>query len=474
MSKREALHIMTQMYGDNPELQQGLFDIMNHGDADWEPSDWSHVINLPVQGATSIPPYFAENPREPQFIQLPSVSEALGEHFTSRSSLSIDPTSLQPSSMKPVSPSPYYNGQAPLPHNAAGFEGYPNYDSHQEQISSDYLNSNQSWSPNPFVRTGLSSPAPLLPYAAPQSQCHVSSSQGHDLNLMPMRNNHYNLNLTSSPQLYSNSNYNFQSNPSAALVSGHFRQQHLHAGQHWQYEQGHLMTERQASHSSFSAQEPPSSQLASDQQHTHAGQHWQYEQGHVMPERQVSHPSFSPQEAPSPQLVLGQQHPRAGQHWQYEQGPMMQQRQVSYSSFSVQEPSPRLVSGHLSSDPSPSMARIPEVPSSSQDTLYRGGQVEPPTFTNYGYSEARSKVNDDVALNKIVGQYVLGSTIQNNAIPRPTAPPKPRSQSFIHGICGKGFHSRSAVKKHHWGPKAGDLTTTRGCWAKNNKPDVAW
>lgn len=45
---------------------------------------------------------------------------------------------------------------------------------------------------------------------------------------------------------------------------------------------------------------------------------------------------------------------------------------------------------------------------------------------------------------------------------------------YVHAICGKGFPTKSAVKKHHWGPKPGDLETTRGCWAKNNKPDVAW
>jgi hypothetical protein len=46
---------------------------------------------------------------------------------------------------------------------------------------------------------------------------------------------------------------------------------------------------------------------------------------------------------------------------------------------------------------------------------------------------------------------------------------------FIHALCGKDFHSRSAVKKHHWGhAKAGDTSTTTGCWAKKNKPDREW
>jgi hypothetical protein len=45
---------------------------------------------------------------------------------------------------------------------------------------------------------------------------------------------------------------------------------------------------------------------------------------------------------------------------------------------------------------------------------------------------------------------------------------------FIHSLCGKGFASRSKVKKHHWGAKNDNLETTSGCWAKHNKPNVSW
>ena len=45
---------------------------------------------------------------------------------------------------------------------------------------------------------------------------------------------------------------------------------------------------------------------------------------------------------------------------------------------------------------------------------------------------------------------------------------------YIHSLCGKGFSSRSRIKKHHWGNKLDDLGTTTGCWAKNNKPNVSW
>jgi hypothetical protein len=45
---------------------------------------------------------------------------------------------------------------------------------------------------------------------------------------------------------------------------------------------------------------------------------------------------------------------------------------------------------------------------------------------------------------------------------------------YIHSLCGKGFSSRSKVKKHHWGNKLDNLETTTGCWAKNKKPNVSW
>ncbi|KAF3040493.1 hypothetical protein E8E12_006434 [Didymella heteroderae] len=53
-----------------------------------------------------------------------------------------------------------------------------------------------------------------------------------------------------------------------------------------------------------------------------------------------------------------------------------------------------------------------------------------------------------------------------------------RSQSlglhYFHNLCGKAFSTLTGVKKHHWGKKTNDLATTTGCWAKHNKPDVAW
>ncbi|EMD93481.1 hypothetical protein COCC4DRAFT_132718 [Bipolaris maydis ATCC 48331] len=48
------------------------------------------------------------------------------------------------------------------------------------------------------------------------------------------------------------------------------------------------------------------------------------------------------------------------------------------------------------------------------------------------------------------------------------------SKSYIHSLCGRGFSTRSKVKKHHWGNVLNDLETTTGCWAKHGKPNVSW
>ncbi|ORY08551.1 hypothetical protein BCR34DRAFT_393936 [Clohesyomyces aquaticus] len=45
---------------------------------------------------------------------------------------------------------------------------------------------------------------------------------------------------------------------------------------------------------------------------------------------------------------------------------------------------------------------------------------------------------------------------------------------YIHQICGKAFHSRAGVKKHHWGHKIGDLKTRTGCWNLHRRPDIEW
>lgn len=53
-------------------------------------------------------------------------------------------------------------------------------------------------------------------------------------------------------------------------------------------------------------------------------------------------------------------------------------------------------------------------------------------------------------------------------------PDQSKGLPYVHSLCGKVFSTLTGVKKHHWGKKANDLATTTGCWAKHNKPDVAW
>ncbi|KAF2830490.1 hypothetical protein CC86DRAFT_315813 [Ophiobolus disseminans] len=52
--------------------------------------------------------------------------------------------------------------------------------------------------------------------------------------------------------------------------------------------------------------------------------------------------------------------------------------------------------------------------------------------------------------------------------------PPDESGQYIHSLCGKGFVTRSKVKKHHWGGKINNLETSTGCWAKHKKPNVDW
>ncbi|KAL5403452.1 hypothetical protein PMIN03_009861 [Paraphaeosphaeria minitans] len=133
----------------------------------------------------------------------------------------------------------------------------------------------------------------------------------------------------------------------------------------------------------------------------------------------------------------------------------------------------QLSSGQLSSNASTSMIATPaasmaNVPGPFRNELHRGeaGQVE--TEQNINTYESHK----DATTNNKGSRTGLS---RENEAKRSAVQSTPKIQGgFIHAICGRDFHSRSAVKKHHWGPKAGDLATTRGCWVKNKKPDVAW
>lgn len=157
--------------------------------------------------------------------------------------------------------------------------------------------------------------------------------------------------------------------------------------------------------------------------------------------------------------------------WQHEHEHTTTEHQASQVSPSLHnQDTPQSASGQLSSDATPPMSGA-NIPRLFRNELHRSQAeyIEREQNINNG---AANEPYEDVATNNggshagLSGEHKAKLSVVQST-PRPDG-------SFIHAICGKGFHSRSAVKKHHWGPKAGDLTTTRGCWAKNKKLDVAW
>ncbi|KAF1969509.1 hypothetical protein BU23DRAFT_512923 [Bimuria novae-zelandiae CBS 107.79] len=394
---------MTQVFSDNFELQQGLFNILNHDDADWEPGDWSQPINPPTLPPTVTPsaPAFLQPPHEPQLIQLPSLFHTLGGDQT-MSHLAINPAGFQSSSMQPGSVLPR-DGQYSA--YAAGLGTYSAYGGQQDQSPPSFQSAHLDWSPNPFIRNGLSSPAPLMSHASLPPPYYTTGSWNRNLNAMPSISAYQGSRINSDFQSYTGLANNVESQSSTALVPERFHQQRLH-DQDWQ--NGINVDSR-----------------------------WQYEQDHMISERHPPHFTFGAQEQPTPQLVAGQ----------------------------------------LSSNTLPSLIGTPTTgffgrSSLSQDTSYKGQQAEPMLIAQHEQTTVKGGSLEGAGLSN-VGQYTLGCSEQSEKKQSRTSSMS-RPGPFIHAICGKGFISRSAVKKHHWGPKSGDLETTRGCWAKNDKPDVAW
>ncbi|OAG11869.1 uncharacterized protein CC84DRAFT_58093 [Paraphaeosphaeria sporulosa] len=153
--------------------------------------------------------------------------------------------------------------------------------------------------------------------------------------------------------------------------------------------------------------------------------------------------------------------------WQHEHEP----NQASHMSPSFHsQASPQRALGQLSSNASPSMIATPamsvaNIPRPFRNELHRSETEyvgdKQNINTHESYDDATA--NNDGSRARPSGENEAKRSVD-----------QPPEGGFIHAICGRGFYSRSAVKKHHWGPRAGDLTTTRGCWAKNKKPNVAW
>ncbi|KAL1598980.1 hypothetical protein SLS60_008126 [Paraconiothyrium brasiliense] len=159
---------------------------------------------------------------------------------------------------------------------------------------------------------------------------------------------------------------------------------------------------------------------------------------------------------------------------QHEQDHGIAERQMLHNAPSLQShATPQLASGQLSSNTSPSTIATPtmgvaNVPRHFQHELSKA-QAQHMANMQTSNNNAIDGSHEEANMNKPWPRP--GSTEEEQSRPQPT--PKPEG-TFIHSICGKGFHTRNAVKKHHWGPKAGDLDTIRGCWAKYKRPNIAW
>ena len=100
-----------------------------------------------------------------------------------------------------------------------------------------------------------------------------------------------------------------------------------------------------------------------------------------------------------------------------------------------------------------------------RDPLRTTTLEEPPPADVQVPPTPRSRSPPDVEQTEDAGEVVPDSTTDRKHT---------LGGSYIHALCGKGFETRSKVKKHHWGKKHNNLATTTGCWAKHGNPDGAW
>lgn len=110
----------------------------------------------------------------------------------------------------------------------------------------------------------------------------------------------------------------------------------------------------------------------------------------------------------------------------------------------------------------------------------------PSTPDQHRHEVAGNEVSEEVkSIQSPEGDSRVSSSHKSMASPAPASQPQSKAKEkqsqpesgsgpYIHGLCGRGFSSRSRVKKHHWGYKLDDLETTTGCWAKHGKPNVNW
>lgn len=161
----------------------------------------------------------------------------------------------------------------------------------------------------------------------------------------------------------------------------------------------------------------------------------------------------------------------------------------SYLSESVNFPGPSQESRtSLIANNEPTAQFAPAYQSSPDETLY---PLRVPYVTPLGHETAdkkRSRKCSVASRTPDLPPAAAEASMAEMQSPSPTVkdddtqPKKKGGKSrvaredchFIHGLCGKAFRDRSAVKKHHWGKKVGDPLAVTGCWAKHNKPNVEW
>ncbi|KAJ4360569.1 uncharacterized protein N0V89_001135 [Didymosphaeria variabile] len=411
ISKKEAHHIMTQVLGDNYELSHDLFDILDHDEADWGPEDWSQPINPPEHPQTV-------NPTSPNFLQPSYEPEfirlpSMFQALGGSSYTSRPQLTINPTVLQSSSMPYAAEKMTPTPYrNAQGL--------------SDSLASNFE---------GYFGYDNRQEHLTPQTQ-GLPINWNHDLympnglsspaHLMP--------GTVALPQHY---------------VSTPWRQAQTLAPSRDIHNEMGLNPGIQSYNNLGRTKEPlPTAVFTAEQTHQQYPQpHWQ--NGHSMGDG------------------LGDR------LWQHEQDHGTAERQILHIAPSPQsQATPQLVSGQLSSDTSVCTIATPTTGVANVTRLVQNE-------LNKGQAQymASMQINSNNAMD---GSHEAN---MNNAGPqsgepkaklfRPQPIPKPEG-TFIHAICGKGFQTRNAVKKHHWGPKAGDLEATRGCWAKNKRPDIAW
>lgn len=87
---------------------------------------------------------------------------------------------------------------------------------------------------------------------------------------------------------------------------------------------------------------------------------------------------------------------------------------------------------------------------------------------------ASSDTADEVRLSTADMDQPVAKRLSENTSKAKQAQAESGTKPYIHSLCGRGFSTRSKVKKHHWGNVLNDLETTTGCWAKHGKPNVSW